>query len=214
MISYVRGKFKLLKEITLGRLGLQNDFVGYETLIDYMKENKTFLSEGDFLEIGAFMGGGSVKLARYAKKYDKKLIVIDLFNPDSDPTPNERGEPMNWIYRKILGRKSLREVFNENTKDEKNIVVYAGDSKQIKLSDDMKICFSFIDGNHDPEYTKSDFHLAWDKTVSGGIIAFHDYGGDLPQVTGAIKEVIVEKKSEITNTHIIPEKCIIFLNKK
>lgn len=213
MKNYIRGKFKLFREIIFGRLGLQNDFVGYETLIDYIQEDKIYGLEGDFLEIGAFMGGGSAKLARYAARYNKKLYVIDLFDPDFDPTKNDRGEPMNWIYRKILGSRKLREVFNKNTRKEKNILVLAGDSKKIKLPDNARLCFSFIDGNHDPEYTKGDFHLAWDKTVSGGIVGFHDYGGDLPQVTDAINEILAEG-GEIAGTHIVPEKSIIFLKKK
>jgi hypothetical protein len=214
MGSYSRGKLKLFREIVFGRLGLQNDFVGYEILIDYIYKNKIHELEGDFLEIGAFMGGGSVKLARYAGKYSKKLIIVDLFDPDFDSTPNDRGEPMSWIYRKILGQKNLRKVFNKNTKNEKNIVVYAGDSKEMKLSDDTKLSFTFIDGNHDPEYTKSDFYLAWSKTTSGGVVAFHDYGGDLPQVKDAIDEVINKERESIIKKKLILKKCIILLHKK
>jgi hypothetical protein len=190
MSAYIKGKLKLFREIVLGRLGLQNDFVGYEALINYVEKNRLYELQGDFLEIGAFMGGGSVKLARYVKRHNKNLIVIDLFDPDFDPTQNDRGESMNWIYRKILGQKNLRKVFDENIKNEKNIIVYAGDSRKIKLPDNLELCFSFIDGHHDPEYTRSDFRLAWSKTVPGGIVAFHDYGGDLPQVTNTIKEII------------------------
>jgi hypothetical protein len=172
MRNYIKGKLKLFKEIASGRLGLQNDFIGYEALLDLIERYKIYQLEGNFLEIGAFMGGGSLKLARYAKKYSKTLTVIDLFNPDSDFTQNNRGEPMNWIYRKILGKKNLRKIFNKNTKNEKNIIVYAEDSRKIKFPDNLRLCFSFIDGNHDPEYVKNDFLLAWKKTVSGGGCCF------------------------------------------
>jgi Methyltransferase domain len=64
---------------------------------------------------------------------------------------------------KLLGRKSQGEIFDRNTSFAKNIVPA-----------DTKLCFSFIDGNHDPEYVKSDFSLAWGSTVPGGIVAFHD----------------------------------------
>lgn len=214
MSNYIKGRIKLFREIAFGRLGLQNDFVGYETLIEHIEKNKLYELEGDFLEIGAFMGGGSAKLAKYASKHNKKLIVIDLFDPDFDPTQNDRGEAMNWIYRKILGPKNLRQVFDDNTKSQENITVFSGDSKQILLPEDTRLCFTFIDGNHDPEYAKSDFHKAWKKTVSGGTVAFHDYGGDLPQVTQAIKEVISQNKENIKATELIPEKCIMFISKK
>lgn len=214
MNNYIKGKLTLFKEIIFGRLGLQNDFVGYETLIGYIEKNNIQSLDGDFLEIGAFMGGGSKKLARYGRKFEKKLYVVDIFDPGFDPTQNERGESMDWIYRKILGRKNLREVFNVNTKDEKNIVVYSEDSKKVRLPDNLKLCFAFIDGNHDPEYVKNDFYLAWNKTVSGGVIAYHDYGGDLPQTTRAIKEIIEKNKSDISKTELVPEKKIIFITKR
>jgi len=214
MENYIKGKIKLFREIIFGRLGLQNDFVGYKTLLDYIEKNGIFNLQGDFLEIGAFMGGGSKKLAEFAEKYNKKLFVIDLFDPDFDSTPNERGEAMNWIYRKILGKKNLRQVFDNNTKNQKNIIVLSGDSKNVRLPQDAKLCFSFIDGNHNPEYVKNDFYLAWDKTISGGAVGFHDYGGDLPQTTKAIKELIEASKNEILKTDLVHEKCIIFINKK
>ena len=214
MKNYIKGKLILFREIVFGRLGLQNDFVGYETLIEHIEKNKVQNLDGDFLEIGAFMGGGSKKLAMYANKFGKRLYVIDIFNPDFDLTKNNRGEPMNWIYRKILGQKNLREVFDINTKDEKNIVVYSGDSKKIQLSDNLRFCFTFVDGNHDPEYVKNDFYIAWNKTVSGGIIAYHDYGGDLPQTTQAIKEMIEKNDAYINKTELVPEKKTVFIIKK
>jgi hypothetical protein len=214
IIKDIKGKLILCKEITFSRLGLQNDFVGYETLIEFIVRNKLYKLEGDFLEVGAFMGGGSVKLSKYANKYGKKLNVIDIFNPDFDHAKNDRGESLNWIYNKILGSRNLREVFDKNTKDEKNITVYAKDSRKVQLPADTKLCFTFIDGNHEYEYVKSDFHLAWDKTVSGGAIGFHDYERDLPEVTSAIKELIKENKSGIIGTEHCPEKNIMFVIKK
>ena len=211
MKSYIKGKIKLFGEIVFGRLGMQDDFVGYETLIDYIEKNKLHELEGDFLEIGAFMGGGRAKLARYANKYGKKLIIIDLFDPDFDSTPNNRGERMNWIYGKILGKKNLKEIFDKNTRKERNIVVHSKDSKKVRLPEDTKLCFTFIDGNHDPDYVKNDFYLARNKTVPGGVIAYHDYGGDLPQTTKAIRSMIDENGEKIIKTELILEKTIIFI---
>jgi len=213
-INYTKGKLTLFREILLGRLGLQNDFVGYEMLFEYIEKNNIQNLNGDFLEIGAFMGGGTKKLARFANKFGKKVFVIDIFDPDFDPTPNDRGEPMDWIYRKILGPKNLREVFDANTKDETNIVVYSEDSKKVNPPDDLTLCFTFIDGNHNPEYVKNDFCLAWDKTISGGVVAYHDYGGDLSQTTQAIKEMIEKNRESISKTFLVPEKKTIFITKK
>jgi hypothetical protein len=214
MKNHIKGKFYLFRDIIISRLGLRNDLVGYETLLEYINQNKIYNLEGNFLEIGAFMGGGSKKLAEFANKYNKKLFVIDLFDPDFDSTQNVRGERMNWIYNQILGNRNLRQVFDQNTKDQKNISVFSGDSKKIKLPENTKLCFSFIDGNHNPAYVKNDFYIAWNKTISGGIIAFHDYGAGLPQTTQAINSQIKANKSRITKMDLVPKKCLIFITKK
>src|SRR6516225_7461016 len=79
------------------RLHRFDDFSGYEKLTDYIDANDIGELKGDFLEIGAFMGGGSAKLARCARKYGKKLIVIDLFDPSFDSTETADGRgPLNF----------------------------------------------------------------------------------------------------------------------
>lgn len=214
MKDYFKGNLKLYKEIILGRLGFQNDFVGYETLIDYINKTGAYKLDGDMLEIGAFMGGGSRKLANYCGNHGKNLLVIDVFDPNFDKTMNNRGQAMNWIYHKILGSKNLEYLFDKNTKDEKNIIVYKKDSKEVKLPSNTKLCFSFIDGNHDPEYVENDFKLAWERTVPKGIISLHDYGRDLPQVTEAIQKTINKNLEDIARTEVILKKCIILVHKK
>lgn len=205
---------QLLQKILLARLGMQNDFVGYETLINYIEANKIYELKGDFLEVGAFMGGGSSKLARFADKHNKRLIVVDLFDPNSDDTENNRGQSMSFLYRRILGQKDLRKTFDRNTQLERNIVVYSVDSKRVKLPANTELCFSFIDGNHDPEYVKSDFYLAWNQTVSGGVVAFHDYGNELPQVTIAINGLIEENNRTINNTCFMPQSATLVVRKQ
>lgn len=210
----LKGNLKLCREIILGRFGLQKDFVGYETLIDYINKSGAHKLEGDMLEIGAFMGGGSRKIAHHYKRYGKRLFVIDVFNPNFDRTENNRGQAMDWIYNKILGNKDLKRVFDKNTKDERNITVYHKDSKEASLPDDTKLFFSFVDGNHDPEYVEHDFNLAWYKTVPEGIVSLHDYGGDLPQVTQAIHKLINKNLRDIAKIEFAPKKNIIFIHKK
>ena len=204
-------QFKLILSV---RLGLRNDLVGYETLIDYIDNNNITSLDGDFLEVGAFMGGGSAKLARYAQKFKKKVISVDIFNPNFDLTVNGRGESMAWIYNKILGKKDLYKTFKQNTKNENNIVVYHEDSKDLKLPNEIKFCFTFIDGCHDPEYAENDFNLAWNKTVRGGVVSFHDYGGALKEITNAIDRLIKKQIKNISDIQIMPEKSIIFLKKR
>ena len=58
-----------------------DDFVGYEVLIDFMKQRALYELEGDIIEIGAYMGRGTAKLARFAQTYGKKVYTIDVFDP-------------------------------------------------------------------------------------------------------------------------------------
>jgi hypothetical protein len=210
-------ELQFLQRVFLARLSIQNDFVGYEKLIDYIDATRLYQLRGDFLEIGAFMGGGSAKLAKYGEKYHKKLIVIDVFDPGFDDTKNTRGEPLNVLYRRLLGHGDQRKIFDRNTKRQQNIVVHCKDSKQVTLPD-TQLCFSFIDGNHDPEYVRSDFYLAWNATVSGGVVGFHDYGGDgggdLPQVTQAINALIEENKATIADSYFMSQDAIMLLRKE
>jgi hypothetical protein len=74
--------------------------------------------------------------------------------------------------------------------------------------------FGFIDGNHQPDYVRNDFLLVWDRLVSGGVVALHDYKSELPEVTRTIAKLLDEKKREIRNTVEIGEKHIILVTRK
>jgi hypothetical protein len=195
-----------------------NEFSAYDKLISYIEANHIHELAGDFLEIGAFMGGGSVKLARCAASHGKRLIVIDVFDPDFDATMTTKGQALNSQYRTLLGRTNQRAVFDHNTRFEKNIVIYAEDSGRVVFPNITRLCFSFIDGNHDPKYVKSDFYLAWQQTVPGGVVGFHDYveegGGDLPLVTATVNELIEANKDTIGATHPIPEAAIMLIRRR
>ena len=105
------------------------------------------------------------------------------------------------------------EVFRETTRKCPNVVMIKGDSKQVTLPC-REICFSFIDGCHDPDYVRNDFYLVWDKTVAGGVVGFHDYGSNLPQTTKAIDKLIEYNKNSIKETSQIKEKWVLLLTKK
>ena len=174
------------------------DMSGYELLLDTIIQQKIYQLEGDFVEIGVFLGGGTYKLSKLLEKLgvNKKIYAIDIFNPEFDKTTCTRGESMSELYKRILKGKNQYEVYKEITKDCKNVVTLVGDSKKITLPCE-KVAFAYIDGNHSPEYVKNDFYLVWNKLVSNGIIAFDDYGYDLPQVTKTIHQLIGEQHDKI-----------------
>lgn len=190
------------------------DFVGYETLIDYINEHRLCSLVGDFIEIGAFVGGGTIKLARLARSYDKKVFVIDIFNPTIDRTAMPNGTRMSDIYLAFLEGKSQYQEYCEHTKNYDSIVTVKDDSKKVEFPSSQKFVFGFIDGNHQPDYVRNDFLLVWRHLVSGGVVGLHDYRTELPEVTRAIDRLLDEKESEISGTTEISEKHIILVTKR
>jgi hypothetical protein len=194
------------------------DLVGYETLIDFIVSNDVLSVEGDLVDIGTFLGGGVYKLSKYLEieKSSKLLYVVDIFDPTSDWTVNTDGKAMTTIYLDRLKQyvgKSQWEVFSDVIKGCNNVVVLRGDSKKIVLPT-TKLCFGFIDGNHDPEYIENDFYLIWNKLSSRGVVAFHDYEYNLPHATKKINELVNRHALEISMTFHNPQKRILYSIKK
>lgn len=190
------------------------DLSGYEILLDVILQEKIYQLEGDFVEIGVFLGGGTYKLSKLLEKVApyKKLYAVDIFNPEIDKSVCTKGISMSEMYQKILKGRSQYEIYKEVTKNCKNIITIIGDSKKITL-ECPKICFAYIDGNHSPEYVENDFYLVWNKLVPGGIIAFDDYGYDLPQVTDTIHELIAKHIKEILKIKTVGLKTILIFRK-
>jgi len=190
------------------------DFVGYEVLIDFMRKQGLEKLEGDIAEIGVFMGGGTAKLARFGRKYGKKVYAIDIFDPSCDKTQDKTGVKMCDIYQAFLQGRSQSEVYRQATRGFANIVTVNKDSKRVKFPRGQKFVFGFIDGNHQPDYVRNDFNLIWRHLVPGGSIGFHDYNFDLPEVTKVIDSLIENHRDEISETAEIKQKHIVILTKK
>jgi len=216
-LSIIRDEFKNKK----GNIKISSscaDLVGYETLIEFIKLNDILSIKGDLVEIGAFLGGGTYKLSKFleGKRSSKKLYVIDIFDLTFDRTVNNDGNEMATLYLnglKAYGGKTQWNVFLEITKGCKNVFVLKGDSKYVTIPSN-NLCFGFIDGNHKPEYVENDFYLVWNKLLSKGVVAFHDYEWDLPQTTIKIKELVSRHFFEIQGTYFDKNKHILFIVKK
>ena len=194
--------------------GSANDFVGYEALVTFMSDRALQALDGDVVEIGAFMGGGTAKLAAFAREHGKRVYAIDLFDPARDTTQDTSGTRMCDIYQAFLQGRSQHEAYMEATQGFDNIVTINKDSREVHFSPEQKFIFGFIDGNHHPEYVRNDFDLVWPNLVPGGVLGFHDYGFDLPEVTRTIDELIGEHVEEIANTLEMKDRHIILLTKK
>ena len=194
--------------------GAGNDFVGYEVLVDFMGKRELQKLEGDIIEIGAFMGGGTAKLAKFAVKYGKKVYVIDIFDPGRDKTPDNNGVKMCDIYQAFLQGRSQLEVYQQATNSFDNIVTINKDSKRVRFTRGQKFIFGFIDGNHQADYVINDFNLIWRNLVPGGSAGFHDYNFDLPEVTEAIDGLIYKHRDKISEVYEIKQSHVVILTKK
>ena len=175
-----------------------SDWVGYETLLEEVERHAVANVEGDVLEIGALLGGGTAKLCEWFARnsHGKRVIAVDVFDPSFDPTTTIEGWPMRELYAGALGGRAQREVFDSVTAACRNLVVVAGDSTNVDLPTD-RLAFAFVDGSHVAEAVRADFNSVWQRLSPGGLVAFHDYGANLPGVTHTLHRCIGEHADEI-----------------
>jgi hypothetical protein len=175
-----------------------SDSVGYELLLEEIERHGLARVEGDMLEIGALVGGGTAKLCGWCARHspDKRVVAVDVFDPSFDPTTTVAGWSMQDLYASRIGKRDQRAVFDDVTHGATNLVVAVGDSTSIELPTN-RLAFAFVDGSHVAEDVRADFDTVWQRLSPGGIAAFHDYGGDLPGVTHTLHERIGAHASEI-----------------
>jgi hypothetical protein len=175
-----------------------SDWVGYEALLEEVEHFGLDRLEGDVLEIGAFLGGGTAKLCGWfgLRAAPKRVITVDVFDPDFDSTATVEGWRMHELYATALDGRSQRAVFDEVTRGCKNLTVVAGDSISVEIPA-TRLSFAFVDGSHVPEHVRSDFECVWERLSPRGIAAFHDYGADLPGVTRTLHACIGRHADEI-----------------
>ena len=185
------------------------DLTGYHKFLPELLRREVFQRAGDILEVGAFVGVGTAKLAAVAKGYGKRVYAIDLFERGSDATRCISGVAMDEVYDGVLKGADQWAAYQRNTAPvAETIETIRGDSARLSLPTNLRLCFAFIDGNHDPAYVRSDFRLAWSRLVPGGVVGFDDYGFDLPQVTEAVDRIMAAHEPEIQGVLKVPPKMI------
>jgi hypothetical protein len=180
-----------------------------------MERHRIAEVEGDLLEIGAFLGGGTAKLCDWLARNapDKRVVTIDVFDPDVDLTTTATGWVMRDLYRGALGRRNQRDVFDEVTRGRENLLVIAGDSTAVAVPV-QRLAFAFVDGSHVPDDVRSDFQLVWQRLSPSGIAAFHDYGHDLDGVTHTLHACIGAHADEIARLWTRPEARLLLLQRR
>lgn len=192
---------RALPNLTSRLLSPYTDITGYHYFLADLRSRGVFALPGDILEIGAFVGVGTAKLASIASKSGKTVYSVDVFDPASDDTECDSRQRMSDLYSRILRGEDQWRVYQRNIRRyAKNIVTFRCDSKRLTLPTNANLCFAFIDGNHEPSYVRNDFLLAWSHLVPNGVVGFDDYGHDLPSVTTAIDRLLAEYQQEIAET--------------
>jgi SAM-dependent methyltransferase len=191
------------------------DLVGYDALVNFNRKEGLDRMPGDFLEIGCFLGGGTAKLAQLARVTGKLVWVIDVFDPSFDHTANTNGDRMADLYRGHLQSSSQEEIFRAVTRPWADCIrVIKEDSRKASLPEGTRLAFAFGDGNHDPIWVKNDFQLIWDHLLPGGWAGFHDYGGDLPEVTAALDSMMRDHTCEIERVETMKERWVLLVKKR
>ena len=184
-----------------------DDFVGYEILIDFVKQRALYKLEGDIIEIGAYMGRGTAKLAKFARRYGKKVYAIDVFDPGLDDTLSKSGIKAGEVYEAFLRGRSMLQAYRQSTRGFDNIVTIREDSRKVNFPQEQRFVFGFIDGCHQQAYVENDFHLIWPHLVHGGALGLHDYKfDDWPEVTEATHKLMRAHKREIGEAYEIEGK--------
>jgi len=184
-----------------------DDFVGYEILIDFMEQRGLYELEGDIVEIGAYMGRGTAKLAKFAQRYGKKVYAIDVFDPTLDKTSSRSGIKASEVYQAFLQGRSMFQAYRESTQGFDNIVTMKEDSRKVSFPEEQRFIFGFIDGCHAQVCVENDFNLIWPHLVAGGAMGLHDYEfDDWPEVTKAADKLMHEYRREIGEAYKIEGK--------
>jgi len=187
----------------------------YDLLIQLIEAENVASLPGDLIEIGAYMGVGTARLARFAKRYNKKLYSIDVFDVSRDTTETSSGMPLSDIYSDFLEKMHINqlEAYQFMTRGLQNIVTIPRDSVKVEFPAGQRFIFGFIDGNHSPEYVVNDFYLVWKHLTSMGMVAFDDYSGDIPQVTRTVDSLIGRHRAEIVKLIRVPPRVISLIKK-
>jgi predicted O-methyltransferase YrrM len=138
-------------------------------------------SEGAIVNIGNFLGGSSIILAKGSKLAQReKVFSFDLDSYAFSSEMYKMNDVEDWI------------VF-----EKKHSLVAAG---EWKLQKNQAIRFLFIDGDHSYEGCKNDI-LAWVPYLApGGVLAVHDYGNvsqgaKYASVVNAVHDTVLTNKS-------------------
>lgn len=152
------------------------------------------LCSGNVVEIGARKGETTKYFLNIAKKYDRKVLVIDPWNGEQQGNEN--------IYQEFL----------KNTKEYNNLIIKRIKSEESEdILENFDYSYCFIDGLHTYGSTKNNLNIVYKTINENGIVCLDDT--KMKGVIQARDEVMQENKFELIY-HIEKRKQYDFLIKK
>lgn len=146
---------------------------------------------GNFVEIGSYLGASSYIIAMAAKNNKSKLYCIDTCGNDAMSE----------------GKKNTYQTFMYNIKDyaDKIIPIRGYSYKEICYfkDNDIKIDFHFIDSDHSYKGVKTDWDLYSPLLNKNSIVIFHDFGwaDGVKQVIKEDVKPLIKKDGRLSNMY-------------
>jgi len=127
------------------------------------------------VEIGSWKGRSTFCIAKGLK--DARLVAIDPFDASGETGSRE-------VYAQGRGQQPLVEQFKRNLGQHgllSKIEIKQGYS-QDHVAGVLAVDFLFIDGDHSQAGCERDFNLFSPKVKPGGLLGFHDYDDQRPEL--------------------------------
>ena len=134
------------------------------------------------VEVGSYCGRSTLVLAAVVKEVCPSIKVFAIDPHEGELTAPDQGlreePPSLEVFRKNIETAGLTNVVKPILKHSSEVLW------------DEPISLLFIDGLHDYENVSRDFHHFGPWVVSGGYVAFHDYGETYPGVKVFVDELL------------------------
>lgn len=143
-------------------------------------------ADGKIVEIGAYQGRSTCALAFGARKHDADVYSIDS-HPKHEAGGTTFDEMDNFFYHENIAHFQLGDVvYTINLPSEQVILCWVD-----------PIDLLWIDGSHEDEHVRHDWH-AW--SWHADVVAMHDTAGHHPAVTALVSEIVERGEWEIVET--------------
>lgn len=183
------------------------------TLMKYLESRFKSEVEGDFLEFGTLAGDLTIPLAKLAAKHERKVITVDVCDVSVDDTVTSRGKNLSDYYAGFVGRHNQEKIIRKKLQRLDNVLFIKENSVNLQVPLDQKLSVVVVDGGHQLAVFRHDARLGWSHLSVGGMMAIHDYKGDVPGLTEAIDQIVQEFNVSPENLVVLDDRWIV-LEKK